>query len=321
MLLFPSGPVSPFDPPSLLYQLLTQPLSLFLRSLQTLLVSLRGPIYSPPIHAIRLICISDTHSQTIPIPDGDILIHAGDLTNAGTTAEIQAQIDWLVTLPHRHKIAIGGNHDSYLDPRSRSVSDKNKSLEWGDIHYLQHSSIQLRVGKDGRSRVLRFYGAPQIPVCGGKKFAFQYRREDDAWTGTIPTGTDVLVTHTPPKWHLDLPAGLGCGYLLEELWRVRPKVHVFGHVHAARGRENVFWDEGQRAYERLRANEGRSLFWGGAFGIGWSLDVVRLLAYAALGLLWTQIWGAEEDGTLMVNAALTDWKTGTLISEAQIVDL
>ncbi len=49
----------------------------------------------------------------------------------------------------------------------------------------------------------------------------------------IPADTDILVTHAPPQGILD--AGQGCAELLEASKRVRPKLHVFGHVHAGYG--------------------------------------------------------------------------------------
>ncbi|MCJ1472693.1 hypothetical protein MMC13_001342 [Lambiella insularis] len=322
MISLPIGPASPFDPPSLLYELLTHPFSVFIRTLHRLLRFLRGPAFPAPAHPIRIVCISDTHTQKLALPPGDILIHAGDLTNSGTTTEIQAQINWLASFPHPHKIAIAGNHDSYLDSRSRSTADVDRTLDWKGIHYLQHSSVRLPFPDRGRSgRVLRIHGAPQIPACGGKDFAFQYARGDDAWTETVPADVDVLVTHTPPRWYRDLPRGLGCEMLLREVWRVRPRVHIFGHVHAGRGQERVFWDEGQRAYERLCARRESWVLWGGSLGLGWWLDVVRLLVYGMLGVLWTRVWGAEEEGTVMVNAALIDWRNGKIGYEAQVVDI
>lgn len=38
------------------------------------------------------------------IPDGDILIHAGDLTNVGTLKEIKSVERWIGSLPHKHKV-------------------------------------------------------------------------------------------------------------------------------------------------------------------------------------------------------------------------
>ena len=74
---------------------------------------------------IRIVCISDTHNFTdhenFPnIPDGDILIHAGDFTNHGKSEELEKFNDWLGTLPHEHKIVVAGNHDESLDENARN---------------------------------------------------------------------------------------------------------------------------------------------------------------------------------------------------------
>lgn len=70
---------------------------------------------APDPHLVTVVCISYTHATTSEIPIGDILLHAGDLTNKGTFAGLQSQLDWLNTLPHQHKMVIGVNHDLLLD--------------------------------------------------------------------------------------------------------------------------------------------------------------------------------------------------------------
>jgi hypothetical protein len=97
-----------------------------------------------------------------------VLIHAGDLTNNGSVEEIQKQLDWLASLPHREKIVIAGNHDSYFDPKSRLTEDNGKKLKFNNIHYLENKGVTLKF-KGGRK--LNFYGAPAIPKCGGSNFA------------------------------------------------------------------------------------------------------------------------------------------------------
>lgn len=37
----------------------------------------------------RIVCISDTHNCTVKLPKGDVLIHAGDLTNQGSHTEVR----------------------------------------------------------------------------------------------------------------------------------------------------------------------------------------------------------------------------------------
>ena len=214
---------------------------------------------------------------------------------------------------------IAGNHDSWCDPRSRRKEDDEKELNWGNIHYLQHSSIVLTFPHHA-NRQLTFYGAPQIPACGGDDFAFQYQRGEDAWSSTIPSSTDILITHTPPSHHLDLPVGLGCEHLLKEVWRVRPRVHVFGHIHAGSGRENVFWNEGQKSYERVCARGDTGVFRDMVDVMAW-VDVARVVYHGILGILWGRVWGGDGSGGVMVNAALAYRDSGTLGNKPQVVDI
>ena len=57
----------------------------------------------------------------------------------------------------------------------------------------------------------------------------------------VPAGTDLLVTHGPPRGHLDL-GHIGCASLLSELWRIRSRLHVFGHVHEACRQARIQYD-------------------------------------------------------------------------------
>lgn len=314
------APNSDFDAPSPIYSFLTAPVAFTARRIYKTILLLRPHPAAAP-NKIRVVCISDTHTKTTDIPNGDLLIHAGDLTNAGTIEEIQAQIDWLHSLPHPRKIAIAGNHDTFLDARSRkTLPERGRSgkLDWRGIEYLQHSSIDVEFPSKG-NRKLNIYGAPQIPGCGGSEFAFQYQRRKDAWSSTVPIETDILVTHTPPKWHLDLPIGLGCEWLLSESWRVKPKLHVFGHVHAGHGSETVWWGDCQAAYERICERDDGSLI-NLVKPSNW-IDLARLCLFGGRDVIWSVLWGGEAYGGVMVNSALMSQVTGQLVYKPQVVEI
>jgi calcineurin-like phosphoesterase family protein len=141
------APATPFDRPHLLYTFLTQPLHLVARLCYHFLAHLR-PHRQPRHHkSIRVVCLSDTHSLNPgKIPDGDVLIHAGDITAHGTPSELQAAIDLLSALPHKHKYIIAGNHDTYLDESSRatlSKADQHAKINWKNLTYLQHSTESI----------------------------------------------------------------------------------------------------------------------------------------------------------------------------------
>lgn len=89
---------------------------------------------------------------------------------------------------------------------------------------------------------------------------------------------------------------------------MRPQLHVFGHVHAGRGKERVFWDEAQKAFERVAAR--KISLWSTisiSFWLDTLADVTRLLLHDLIGIVWRRVWGAESEGTLMVNSAMVDY--------------
>lgn len=200
-----------------------------------------GP--SLPEDVIKVVCISDTHNTEPVLPQGDLLIHAGDLTQSGTLAEMQRQLDWLNRQPHAHKIVVAGNHDILLDQKKAQDGETTGELRWGSIIYLEDSSVRLRF-RGGRT--LLIYGSPWTRKHGN--WAFQYSQDIDMFTNRADDDVDILVTHSPPQHHLDLE-GLGDPFLLQELWRVRPKLHVFGHIHAGYAQERIFCDRFEVLYE------------------------------------------------------------------------
>ncbi|KAJ5784818.1 uncharacterized protein N7503_010030 [Penicillium pulvis] len=209
---------------------------------------------TPFTKPIAIVCISDTHNTQPDIPDGDILIHAGDLTQSGSFQELQAALDWLNTLSHRTKIVIAGNHelllDSACDDSSGLPASERAQLNWGDIIYLENSEVTVAHSND---RQIRVYGSPYSPRHGN--WAFQYPRNEDVWASAIPDGIDVLITHGPPLGHLDLYK-FGCPHLLKMLWRVRPRLHVFGHIHEGSGTGWMLFDGLHEAFESTVAAGG-----------------------------------------------------------------
>lgn len=184
---------------------------------------------------MKVVCISDTHNlhREIPIPKGDILIHAGDITNIGTMAEFDDFNQWLGELPHRNKIIIAGNHD-FLFERNH-ISHLERFMGRINAHYLQDSEIQVAG--------LRIYGTPWTPTFMDWAFMkdeqFADVGEATEIYSKIPPNLDILITHGPPRGILDMtPRGeaAGSGILLQRVWDVRPRYHVFGHIHEGYGR-------------------------------------------------------------------------------------
>lgn len=180
---------------------------------------------------MKIVCISDTHLRHqkyhFPIPDGDILIHAGDATFRGSKREILAFNEWFAALPHKHKIFVAGNHDWSFQKANMLA----RNCLAPHINYLQDSEITI----DG----VRIYGSPWQPeFCD---WAFNLPRGaalKEKWD-KIPAGIDILVTHGPAFGYGDMTERgepVGCEELAIAIQRVKPKVHIFGHIHNAYGR-------------------------------------------------------------------------------------
>ena len=127
-----------------------------------------------------------------------------------------------------------------------------------------------------------------IPRLANESEQFQYPPIRNVWKDRIPNGTDIVLTHGPPKGHLDL-GGKGCEWLLHELWRIKPRVVVFGHIHQSRGQEALTWDLIQNGYDFP------------------SFLKVVIMALA-LGWSWAgSIFGRRRaERTVLVNAAVGD---------------
>lgn len=270
-----------------------------------------GPV-SPPI---QVVCVSDTHNSKPELPHGDILLHAGDLSQYGTFDEIQAQLDWLNSHPHQHKIIIAGNHDLLLDSAfvqshpdrelDRHPGKRRADLDWGDVQYLQHGSVSVEVRTGLTSSFLHVFGSPWTPRMGS--WAFQYGPDSGfAWAGAIPHDADMVVVHGPPAQHLD-NGGKGCPALLRELWRVRPRLVICGHIHAGRGHELLVYDRVQELYEDVTLGRSKWMSSLLLLGICTAWRAFRHMKNAAGGTLSNTSNKDEEiqvKSTWLVNAAI-----------------
>lgn len=200
--------------------------------------------------SIRVVLISDTHSQHErlgKLPLGDLLIHAGDFveTRPPKPDEYIKFMDWFVSQPHPRKVLISGNRDQLMD--TASCLKDERSLMWmsavqdyvknePSVTYLQDQATTINVGGE----LLKVWGTPWTAIYGKPGKAFQIARDElgTKWE-KIPTDTDILVTHSPPRGILDKNAASsasGCAALAKELAsRLRPRLHVFGHIHEAHG--------------------------------------------------------------------------------------
>jgi Calcineurin-like phosphoesterase superfamily domain len=185
----------------------------------------------PANHAgtvMRIVIVSDTHGghESLGSLSGDVLIHCGD-SEMGSDARVggpESLDEWFGRQSFDTILYVGGNHDFAIQARATTGRPVFRNA-----FYLEDDWIEI----DG----MRFYGAPWVPELVG----WAYYQSPDAiaerWA-SIPSGTDVLITHTPPRGILDQNRrgqSCGCSALTARLATLRPRLHCFGHVHASAG--------------------------------------------------------------------------------------
>lgn len=200
---------------------------------------------------MKITCIADLHGFKPELEGGDLLIVAGDLTARDTSNEYLEFLKWLDVQKYDRKIVIAGNHDGLIQNGKKIKTEKgyfNSVIPILAIRseYLQDSGTEY----EG----LKIWGSPWTPTFKGinpKCTAFTYGDETrfyDEKVMKIPHDIDILITHGPAYGILDeIPIEDGTlfhvgskaltGYLK---YVVRPKIHVFGHIHEAYGIKEVF---------------------------------------------------------------------------------
>ena len=194
---------------------------------------------------MRYVCLSDTHGQhnrlvgDFTVPEGDVLVHAGDMTARGGAFEYVSFIEWMGKLPHPVKILVPGNHD--------------RELESGPVGYFRSYAksrgidilIDQEIDVDARQKAVSAWGSPRTPEFNDWHFMYPRGGEQaEALWDAIPDGLDLLVTHGPPHGVRDTnTAGqmVGCEVLWRRLTSMQapPRLHVFGHIHEAAGVTHV----------------------------------------------------------------------------------
>ena len=196
------------------------------------------------------VVISDTHNyhETLEghgtgaqLPAADFLFHCGDFSVMGSFSEFLNFINWFSSLKQfKHKVFIAGNHDMIME---NGACWKNKKVDMElrelcisisrklGVHYLENNSVQLGG--------LTIYGSPNTVKFGDWGFPLHTYAEEVNVFSSIPEHTDILLTHSPPKFILDIGGrqyeNLGSVGLQQRVVKVAPQVHCFGHIHESFG--------------------------------------------------------------------------------------
>lgn len=184
---------------------------------------------------MKIWCISDVHNlhNQLQIPkDIDGIIVAGDISNPkdkwANETEVKDFLYWISLLTVDFKILVAGNHDTSIF----HGLIKRDHFDKAGVIYLENQEFEL-----AGIPPIKIWGSPMTPTHGDWAFMKDRSKLDRYWQ-CIPDDTQILITHGPPKGVLDLsrnPDGdlelCGDNALLNHVRRVKPKYHIFGHIH------------------------------------------------------------------------------------------
>jgi Icc-related predicted phosphoesterase len=181
---------------------------------------------------LKFVGIADTHSRhrAVILPQGDVLIHGGDISYRGERMEVEDFLSWFAKQDFEYKIFIAGNHDFLFEKIKEKELEKMIPPE---IIYLNDSGVKING--------LNVWGSPITPKFFN--WAFNRTRGEAIkkhWK-LIPSHTDLLITHGPPYGILDQVVNeshVGCVDLLQTVKNVKPKIHFYGHIHESYGIRN-----------------------------------------------------------------------------------
>lgn len=196
-----------------------------------------------------LVCaISDTHGHNLKtkwkIPECDMIIHAGDMTPHGSAESLALFARQMAELPARWKLCVFGNHDR-LGAKDTKLA--TQILAKHGVIALTDELISIPYPRD---RSITIYGLPWIQLNPGdygklNPAALNFSNLDIREKLQLIPGRDsdvyidILISHQPPAGILDenkYGYNLGSSQLYYEVThKVRPRVHVFGHIHESHG--------------------------------------------------------------------------------------
>ncbi len=216
---------------------------------------------------MKIVAISDTHNRHKQIKvfketvfsmvdgedkeqeplGGDIIIHAGDATGRGESGEVEAFIKWYGSLDFSHRILVPGNHDFFFERQPERARE-----------LCEQYGVTLLIDESVVVNGVKIHGSPVQPWF--HNWAFNRARTLEAATTVhpwiknhwdlIPDDTDILVTHGPPYGVLDEvvrvdgssynpPNLVGCEELMYAVKRIKPDIHIFGHIHCGHGQKHL----------------------------------------------------------------------------------
>jgi predicted phosphohydrolase len=178
---------------------------------------------------MRIVVMSDTHMlhRLLIVPDGDVLVHCGDWSVEQALGDYDDFFAWYSDLPHRNKLLTAGNHESLMRDFGKTIRKRIPK----SITYLQDQGTEI----DG----VRFWASPYSIAPHFHAFTFKHIGDAERHWTQVLDNIDVLITHGPPYGVLDKNVSgqrIGDAALYKRVEKIRPRLHLFGHVHECGGK-------------------------------------------------------------------------------------
>lgn len=197
---------------------------------------------------MKVYAISDMHGNLDGLnPAGcDVCIIAGDfaeLKGFGKWRVIEQRdwvqdvfCSWVGAYPKVQFVIVPGNHDLFADPKYSAMwPGAVRPVVWP-------SNARMLVNSGCEIGGTAFWGSPNVPVIN---YRWAFESEHDKLSevfSAIPSGVDVLVTHSPPRIpnqlvDVSLEHGMGSerfgsAELAQVILDRRPRFLFCGHIHS-----------------------------------------------------------------------------------------
>jgi Icc-related predicted phosphoesterase len=201
------------------------------------------------------------------LPEADLLIVAGDMTDTASYKELNDFSSFLTSQKDKFRkiIVVAGNHEITFDEKfyekfgeryyHKPLLDCHKAkdilLSNPNITYLEDSGCEF----EG----IKIWGTPWIPPIGRWAFSLPSPEFAKEKFDLIPENIDILISHAPPFGILDEVSykGYECDpetgervividreksgskELAKRVSLIKPRLHIFGHVHEGNGAHQV----------------------------------------------------------------------------------
>lgn len=214
---------------------------------------------------MRILAIADVHGQFFrfqakELPEADMVLLAGDLTNMGVSHdprwrdERESMGRWIDSLqtrmPQAPILAIAGNHDlrlDWTDFNAATFLTGDPKKPYGGTDAFVHRLVD--------EAPVRVIGESLTTCFDGPSLAERWREmtadpKEDADRWAERPRAEVVVSHGPPYTVLDeahaepgiAPRWIGSAGLLGYIKRMEPRLVVCGHVHE-RGGQSAYLGE------------------------------------------------------------------------------